>query len=110
LPTRETVLEYVGGDVALLGELVDFMRGGYEEHLKAVARAVSSRRLRDVEKKAHALKNVVGVVGENAAYEAALQIELAARHGDITVAPELLTQCQVEVERLLDALVKYAAG
>ena len=57
---RQAVLEYVEGDLSLLGELVDFMKESYPGILAAVEAALSSNDAEELEKQAHALKNLVG--------------------------------------------------
>ena len=105
--SKEAVLEYVEGDLDLLRELVDFMTESYPGILVAAEAALSSRDPVELEKQAHALKNVVGVIGENPAHEALIQLEQAAREGDIETAPELLERSRRQAERLFGILSAY---
>ena len=107
--SKAAVLEYVEGDVDLLSELVDFMTESYPDILAAVEAALSSQDQEELEKQAHALKNVVGVIGENPAHEALAQLEQAAREGNMETAPELLERGRVQTDRLFGILSAYVA-
>ena len=103
---RELILEYVEGDVALLGELVDFIRSASPGLLEEVEQSLVSGEMETIRNKAHALKNAVGVVGENAAQQCALQLEQAAESADLQALPELVTQCRAETEQLVTSLTQ----
>ena len=105
--TREAVIEHVEGDLSLLAELVDFMRESYPPLLVEVEEAVTARDAGVLEQKAHALKNVVGVIGENPAYAAALRLELAGRERTVGAAEALVPEVRSETERLLATLTRY---
>ena len=108
--SREAVLEYVAGDLDLLGELVDFMKESYPGILAAVEEALSARDAGELEKQAHALKNVVGVIGENPAHEALAQLEQAARERHVEAAPELLERSRLLADRLFEVLAAHVDG
>ena len=106
---KDAVLEFVEGDLTLLCELTDFMRNAYPGLLEEAQQALASADANTLAEKAHALKNVVGVMGENAAHAVALRLERAARQEKLADCPDLMARCRVEAELLLDSLSAYSA-
>jgi len=103
---RVRALEHVEGDAALLEELVDFIRDASPGLLDELDQAMASGQAEDIRRKAHAVKNAVGVVGENAAHQCALQAEMAAENADLESLPELVSQCRPQTEQLVISLTK----
>jgi CheY-like chemotaxis protein len=104
---REGILDFVDGDVTLLGELVDFIRDAVPGLLTEVEQALSARDRHALRDRAHALKNAVGVVGENDAQQCALQLETAAEARDFAGLSELVAASRSRCEQLVTALTAY---
>jgi CheY-like chemotaxis protein len=103
----EQILDFVDGDVVLLAELVDFMRTTCPGLLEEVEQLLPSGDASEIRKKAHALKNAVGVIGENPAHQSALELELAADRGDVEELRELTARCGSRSRDLIAALTEY---
>ena len=80
---RAVALERVGGDSELLQEMAQLFLDEYPMQLEAVRVAVRARDAKALERSAHSLKGSVGNFGAAAAQEAALQLELIGRRGDL---------------------------
>jgi HPt (histidine-containing phosphotransfer) domain-containing protein len=57
---------------------------------------------------AHTLKGSVGNFGAKSAYDAAWNLEITGREGDLSGAAEAYVALQVEIERLQPALAKLS--
>ncbi|MFN7936125.1 MAG: Hpt domain-containing protein [Bryobacteraceae bacterium] len=104
---RAVALERVGGDSELLQEMAQLFLDEYPMQLEAVRAAVRARDAKAVERSAHSLKGSVGNFGAAAAQEAALQLELLGRRGDLQAVDQAmqslemaLTSLQPEMESL----------
>lgn len=80
---RAVALERVGGDSELLQEMAQLFLDEYPMQLEAVRAAVRTRDAKALERSAHSLKGSVGNFGAAAAQDAALQLELIGRRGDL---------------------------
>ena len=100
------VLEYVDGDVELLAELLDFMRGSVPGLLEEIE-ALPEGDIESLQSKAHALKNAVGVIGTNDAHACALALETAARDGRIEDREALVGRCRASAGELVAKLVTF---
>jgi signal transduction histidine kinase/DNA-binding response OmpR family regulator len=103
---RQQVLEYVEGDVELLAELLDFVRDSTPGLLEEIE-ALPEGDIENLQSKAHALKNAVGVVGTNDAHACALALETAAREGRLDDRDALVGKCRVASKELVVNLVAF---
>lgn len=108
--TRENVMDIIEGDLPLLDVIIDTIRDAYPGLFAELKQAISSQDATEVEKKAHALKSLVGVIGKNPAQLAAYQLELAASGGELESGADMLDNCRTETERLVESLTEFAAG
>ncbi len=84
-PTAATaaLLANFGGDPALLAEVIEMMLAATPAAEREIDRARTSGDTPAVAAAAHGLKGTVGLFAKGAAYEAAADLERAARHVDI---------------------------
>jgi CheY-like chemotaxis protein/HPt (histidine-containing phosphotransfer) domain-containing protein len=105
--TREGALEQVDGDEELLAELAGYIVETYPELLEGVQAALAEGRAAEVQSKVHALKGVLGVLGLNAAVEAALRLEKMGEAGDLTEAEVGCADLNREIEKLKVVLADF---
>ena len=104
---RAVALERVGGDCELLQEMAQLFLEEYPSQLDAVRAAVRARDAKALERSAHSLKGSVGNFGAAAAQDAALQLEMLGRRGELQQVEQAfrslesaLTLLQPEMESL----------
>lgn len=100
---REAMLERVGGDAALLEEVLDLYREDGPGMVDAVRDAVAGDDPSMLERAAHSLKGALLNLSAEAAAREASGLERAARAGDRDVARRL-ENLEVEI-RKLDAAI-----
>jgi len=101
---RQSVLDRVEGDVALLKEMVEIFRVEYPPLLSEIRRCMDASDARGLERAAHALKGAVSNFAAPTAYDGALRLERAGREGHLREAAQALTDLEGEMERLLGGL------
>ncbi|MFH1569949.1 MAG: response regulator [Gemmatimonadota bacterium] len=106
---RDRILDYVEGDVSLLAELLDFIETTCPGLVAEVQALLPAGDAAAIQEKAHALKNAVGVIGQNLAHESALQLELAARRGERHRLAALVENCRDSTVDLTASLTRYVA-
>ncbi len=77
------LLSNFGNDPALLGEVIDMVLFDSPATEREIHRAVTAGDTAAVASAAHALKGTVGLFMKAGAYEAAAELERAARHGEM---------------------------
>ena len=97
---RSIALERVGGDEELLREIAGLFLEECPKLLGDLRAAVSDRDAVRIERAAHSLKGSVGNFGADCAFNAALQLEMAGRNGNLDTAVEALGN----LEKALDTL------
>jgi PAS domain S-box-containing protein len=107
---RGALLGSVGGDEALLAEVVTLFRTDSGRLLEEISAALQRGDARAVERAAHTLKGSVRFFGAAAAAEAALGLERMGRSGDLAGGREALARLTAESERLLAALPEGKGG
>ena len=107
--TKESVLTFLGGDHALLVEITALIKDSYPGLLAEVEQAIQRQDLSVVESKAHALKGTFGVIGINAAQDAAQYLEKEANRGEWSRLNELVQHCKTEAEYLITNLENFAS-
>ena len=105
--TREEALEQVDGDEELLAELAGYIVETYPELLEGVQAALAEGNAAEVQSKVHALKGVLGVLGLNAAVEAALRLEKMGEAGDLAKAEAGCADLNREIEKLKVVLADF---
>src|SRR5262249_52950108 len=94
-------LRRVGGDKELLKGLVDDFVAGCPKLLSEIRRAVRGRDAEALERKAHALKGLVGYFHAEPAMDAARQLEAMAHEAKLDGAEEASNALQQEIGGLL---------
>ena len=77
------LLANFGGDPALLSEVIEMVLADSPATEREIHRAVTARDTAAVASAAHALRGTVGLFTKAGAYEAAAELERAARHGEM---------------------------
>jgi len=96
------------GDPNLLSELALLLLDDLPQQMDAIHRAVDNKQDHELERLAHRLKGSVGNFAAKPAFEAAFHLEKIARQGDFKQAPQALGALEHEIQRLRDALEKWA--
>jgi signal transduction histidine kinase/DNA-binding response OmpR family regulator len=107
LNTKE-LLERVGDDRVLLGEIVVLFRESCPKQLADLRQAVARRDPAAVERVAHTIKGSVGNLAATAAFAVARRLELMGRAGDLGDAEAAMEELEAEIERLVPALTALA--
>lgn len=94
-------LRYVGGDRALLGELVASFSEDYRDRLGTLRAAFREGDRGEAERAAHNLKGVLGILGARRGQALAQDLESMSRDGRLREAPPLLTELETEVGRVV---------
>ena len=97
-------LARVEGDKDTLVEMTNLFLEEKPKLLAAVREAVSRRDAKALEYAAHALKGSVGNFSAEGAFQAALNLEIMGRQGDLSGAREAYELLHVQIERLQPAL------
>ncbi len=87
---------------------MDLFEGQVEELLVALREALASGDRTALEKAAHSLKGSVGHWGKGVAWEAAKELEEAARRSDLAAAAAGAANLDRELPRLRTALTEFA--
>jgi len=106
-------LARVEGDKDTLVEMTNLFLEEKPKLLAAVREAVSRRDAKALEYAAHALKGSVGNFSAEGAFQAALNLEIMGRQGDLSGAREAYELLHVQIERLqpaLEALIMDVVG
>jgi PAS domain S-box-containing protein len=101
---RDAALESVGGDAALLSEIIDIFLADCPRWLRDLEAAIGEDRGDEARRLAHSLKNSAGYFGASAIRQQAFALEEAARDGRLVEAREMLAALHVDLERLLPEL------
>jgi CheY-like chemotaxis protein len=104
LLNRDALLERVEGDVALLGDMAAMFLQECPKHLSDIRQAVANRDSAALQTSAHTLKGSVSNFTAHKAAQAALQLEMMGRDGDLTRSEPALFELENEIERLKPAL------
>ncbi|MDB5308168.1 MAG: Histidine kinase [Gemmataceae bacterium] len=101
---RETALDRVDGDAALLAELAGLFRTGAGRVLGDIRRAVTTGNAADIRRAAHGLKGSAGCLGGTATVEAAARLEVIGAVGDLPAAAGALAALDRELSLFVAAL------
>jgi PAS domain S-box-containing protein len=103
-------LDCVGGDAALLKQLVGLFLDDRPRIMADLRTAIARGDAPGVHLAAHTLEGALTHFGALAAYDAALGLELRGRAGDLAGAPEALAALETELSRLEPALLGLVPG
>ena len=115
VPARDIVdatalIDAVGDDRKLLGELVALFRVEGPRRLEELRRAFAANDAAGVEAAAHGLKGSLGSLHAKRSFDAALAVELLARRDALRDAHDACTTLEEEVVRLERALAQFAGA
>ena len=100
------LLARVGGNVALLLEILQMCPGEFARLLKELQSAVAHKDAKWIRLAAHTLKGTLGNLSAASAYEAALLLEDMGRKGDLDRVEEVFCLVQEQVQRVQLAVAK----
>jgi CheY-like chemotaxis protein len=96
----QAALARLDGDGELLGELAQLFLNDLPKQMTAVREAIEQQQRQALERAAHTLKGSVGNFAARAAFQAVRNLEMLARQGNLTEAPEAFKALKVEIDRL----------
>src|SRR5262249_23621439 len=102
------LLEGLGGDRKLLGELVCLFLADAPKLLARVQRAIARGDVGRLKETAHALKGSVGNFDSGTAFETVRKLEMLGREKKLDEARAAFHAAKAEVTRLMRALKKIA--
>jgi len=95
-----TMLERMGGDTELLGEVIELFMEDSPRMLSSVRDAVSSENAGEVERAAHSLKGALLNMAADAAAAIALQLEKMGREKELVDTASVVADLEREMGRL----------
>lgn len=101
---KAELLDRVGNDEELVGELIELYLDDYPEKIQGIEDGLASADSETVRKSAHGLKGASGNLSFNSVSELARQIEFAAKDNDLESAGSAFTELKSELEKLLDLI------
>lgn len=101
---RAGVLQRVGGDRALLAELVEVFRKNCPDQLSELREAITDGDSHRVELTSHALRGALSNLGAMSASESAMRLEEMARSANLTGADSERVHLEREIVRAEEAL------
>jgi CheY-like chemotaxis protein len=103
-------LDYTGGDLDLLRDLLDVFREDAPAQLEAVRAAVASRDAAALRQAAHCLKGSLRAVGATVPAGLAQELEHRGGEGTPAGAEELTASLVTEIDRLLTAMADWLSA
>ena len=103
-------LNYVGGDRALLDELLGIFVEDAPVRMEAIRRAIAGGEAADLMREAHTIKGALRVIGATTAAGLAQGLEALGRDGNIGEADKLAVALEREMERLMQSLLASRRG
>jgi TMAO reductase system sensor TorS len=100
----EVVLANLGGNMALLREIIEVFFGEYPELLQKMRDALAHDDAEALRRAAHTLKGAVAIFGPTKARELAEQLETMGRDNALAAADQSLTQLENALSELRPAL------
>jgi two-component system, sensor histidine kinase and response regulator len=111
MPINEVeILERVQGDRKLLAEIIELFDASSEMSLQQIALSVQAQDANAVARAAHTLKGSIGNFGQGRAYHVTVEIEVAARNGDMTSVASSLPRLHAAIQELKTALGPYRSA
>ncbi len=97
-------LERVGGDGELLQEIAALFLEDYPAQMEKLKQAIAAGDAETVERTAHSIKGAVSNFAADAAYDAALELEMMGRSGTLQRGEEAYRKLEEEIQRLVTVL------
>lgn len=101
---RDTLLERVQGDEALVKELLEMFLEDVSARLITLKQAQESGDMKTITLEAHTIKGSSGNISANDMSAAALQIEMAGKEENRQVIPSLIQKLEADFEAFRQAL------
>src|SRR2546428_10250006 len=98
-------LHYVGGDRALLDELLGIFVEDAPVRMDAIRKAIAGGEATELTREAHTLKGALKVIGATTPAGLAQGLEALARDGNMNEADKLSTALEREMDRLMQSLL-----
>jgi len=105
----QKALERLGGDGELLGEIAEIFLGTAPATLAHIRRAIADGRHEELSRAAHTLKGSVGNFAAAGAFQAARDLETAARAAQADRYQELVQRVEEPLTLLMDDLQSLKA-
>jgi len=103
-------LNYVGGDRALLDELLGIFVEDAPVRMDAIRKAIVAGEAPELTREAHTLKGSLKVIGAITAAGLAQGLEAVARDGNMSEADKLSSALEREMDRLMQSLLAAKRG
>jgi CheY-like chemotaxis protein/HPt (histidine-containing phosphotransfer) domain-containing protein len=103
-------LNYVGGDRALLDELLGIFVEDAPVRMEAIRRAIAGREAAELTREAHTIKGALKVIGATTAAGLAQGLEALGRDGNMGEADKLAVALEREMDRLMQSLLASRRG
>lgn len=104
---KDEILKGFDGDKEFLAELVEIFINDIPKQLSEIKEAVDSLNSKDLEKSAHKLKGAIANFEEEAAFEAALKLEMMGRENRSDGVKDAYDILVKEAECLVNALKEF---
>jgi HPt (histidine-containing phosphotransfer) domain-containing protein len=105
---KHAVLDRIGGDESLLGEIAIIFLQEYPELMSEIRAAIASGDAARLERSAHSLKGAVSNFCVQSATQAAFQLETMGRRGELQSAPGALRALEQQITALGRALSSFS--
>ena len=99
--------ERTGGDVDLMGQLIDVFSEEIDGFLEQGRQAIAAEDGEALHTAAHSLKGTLGTYSSKRAHRSAVVLDGLARNGDLDGALGALQDCEQAVEQLRGALLEF---
>lgn len=109
-PDWAAALKHLGGDGALLREIVGIVLQEVPCWLRDLERQIACRQCPDIRRLAHTIKGALGQLAAARARAAAEQLEALAAHGNLSSADDAYSQLQQSWTKLEPLLVQFLAS
>jgi PAS domain S-box-containing protein len=106
----EAVLKQMGGDEALVAEVLQVFAQDASESAAILKHAVENNNSLEVMRLAHGFKGVLGNMGAKKAMELAYTLEKAGKEGRFDLIPEIFTDLEKEIALLIDYFSAGSSG
>jgi signal transduction histidine kinase/PleD family two-component response regulator/HPt (histidine-containing phosphotransfer) domain-containing protein len=103
---RTALLNRVGGDKDFCQEIIGMFLQDVPRQIECLENTISKKDPALVDRQAHTLKGASGNVSAVSLQNAAMQLEVAGKNGDLSRAPEMLNTIKKEFERVKKAMTK----
>ncbi|HLG18690.1 MAG TPA: ATP-binding protein [Bdellovibrionota bacterium] len=100
----------VGGDRALMGEIVQLFLAHSPNMVLAMEQAMEQADRETLARSAHTIKGAIGNFSKGAAYQMAIEVEDAAQKGDLAHVTPIVATLRKELDKMRSALAMYGEG